>query len=256
LTLERQVLALVGNVMGLLEIDDFVAGLLVAVREAVPCDWVSFNEVAPDPERTLAVVDPPLSAAMLEIFGQLVFENPLVAHYQRTGDGRAVRFSDVVSRRELHATELYRRFYAPLGIEHQIAFTLPSSPERLLAIALSRGGDDFTDRERDLLNLARHHLIQAYRNALAHSQLARLRHQRASSDRDASLERIAGLGLTRREAQVLLLVCMGRSDRDAALELGVSHRTVEKHLENCYRKLAVGGRSEAATLVWAAIGSP
>lgn len=243
-------LALVGNVTGLLDLDEFVAGLLFALRETVPCDWVSFNEVAQDPKDTLAVVDPPLPETMLEVFGRLAPENPLVARYRQTGDGRAVRFSDVVSRGELHATELYRQFYAPLGIEHQIAFTLPSSPERLLAIALSRARQDFSDEERDLLNLARHHLIQGYRNAVTYSVLAGEGSRQATRDGESLLECIQSMGLTEREAQVLRLVCMGRSDRDTALELGLSYRTVQKHLERSYRKLAVGGRSEAASAVW------
>jgi len=42
-----------------------------------------------------------------------------------------------------------------------------------LGIARSRGKRDFTASERDLLNLARPYLIQAYRNALAYTALAR-----------------------------------------------------------------------------------
>lgn len=249
-------LALVGDVIGLLEFDEFIAGLLVSLREAVPCDWVSFNEVAPNPQNTLAVADPPLSGDLLEVFGRLVFENPLVVRYQRTGDGRAVRFSDVASRAQLHATELYRELYRPLGIEYQIAFTLPSSPERLLAIALSRTDSDFTDQERDLLNLARPHLIQGYRNAVTHSTLMGTRRSPSVQVGQSLLDHIQGIGLTERQAQVLRLICLGRSDRAAALELGLSHRTVQKHLERIYRKLGVHGRSEAASTVWNSIDSP
>ena len=256
MTPERQVLALVGNVMGLLEFDEFIAGLLVCLRETVPCDWVSFNEVASDPRHTFAVADPPVPENLMETFGRLVFENPLVVHYQRSGDGRAVRFSDVTSQAKLHATELYREIYRPLGVEYQVAFTLPSSPERLLAIALSRTDSDFTDQERDLLNLARPHLIQGYRNAVAHSTLMRTRRFSSEQAGEALLEHIQGTGLTQREAQVLRLICLGRSDRAAALELGLSHRTVQKHLERIYRKLGVHGRSQAASTVWNSIDPP
>ncbi len=83
----------------------------------------------------------------------------------RTAARRASRMSSPAV--ELHRLDLYREVYRPLGVEYQIAFTLPSSSQRVLGVALSRGERDFTARERDLLNLARPYLIQAYRNALA-----------------------------------------------------------------------------------------
>jgi DNA-binding CsgD family transcriptional regulator len=60
----------------------------------------------------------------------------------------------------------------------------------------------------------------------------------------------ADRGLTARETDVLVLVARGRSNRDTAAILGVSPRTVQKHLENCFRKLGVSDRSAAAELVW------
>jgi DNA-binding CsgD family transcriptional regulator len=39
----------------------------------------------------------------------------------------------------------------------------------------------------------------------------------------------------------------GRSNREIAQALYVSHKTVEKHLTAAYRKLGVGGRDELAT---------
>jgi DNA-binding CsgD family transcriptional regulator len=55
--------------------------------------------------------------------------------------------------------------YAPLGVSHQIALILPSPASVTIGVALSRGGPDFSDRDRRLLDLARPHLAQAYRNA-------------------------------------------------------------------------------------------
>jgi DNA-directed RNA polymerase specialized sigma24 family protein len=47
-----------------------------------------------------------------------------------------------------------------------------------------------------------------------------------------------------------VLVPRGRSNRDTAAILGISPRTVQKHLENCFRKLGVSDRSAAAELAW------
>lgn len=52
-------------------------------------------------------------------------------------------------------------------------------------------------------------------------------------------------GLTARELEVLGLLATGMRDREIAHELGLSTRTVSKHLEAVYRKLGVSTRSAA-----------
>lgn len=54
--------------------------------------------------------------------------------------------------------------------------------------------------------------------------------------------------LTSREAQVLLWVARGKSNRDVGEILGLSPRTVNKHLEQIYTKLGVENRTAAAAL--------
>jgi DNA-binding CsgD family transcriptional regulator len=63
------------------------------------------------------------------------------------------------------------------------------------------------------------------------------------------VERLAGrLGLTSREAQVLLWVSYGKSSIDISEVLEISPRTVQKHLEHVYTKLGVETRSAAAAI--------
>jgi DNA-binding NarL/FixJ family response regulator len=52
--------------------------------------------------------------------------------------------------------------------------------------------------------------------------------------------------LTKREMEVLQLVVQGKTNQEVALDLGISDKTVEKHLENVYSKLGVASRVEAA----------
>ena len=112
-------------------------------------------------------------------------------------------------------------------------------------MALSRDGHDFTATERALLNLARPYLIQAYRNALAHTELSQ------GAGRQILVSDLRALGLTPRQAEVLRLVAMGSSDQDAATALGIGVRTAQKHLEHCYRRMSVDNRSQAARAAWA-----
>ena len=61
------------------------------------------------------------------------------------------------------------------------------------------------------------------------------------------VEKLASkLGLTRREAEVLLWVSYGKSSTDISELLAISPRTVQKHLEHVYEKLGVETRSAAA----------
>ncbi len=234
--------------MGLLDLEELCAGLLRSLREAIPADWCALNELPADLPRTVSMTEPAVPVEMHVAFARYGPENPLVEYPARTRDGRARRFSELVTRRELHRLDVYREVYRPLGVEYQIAFTLPSAAERVLGIALSRASRDFTASERDLLNLARPYQIQAYRNALAHTALA------AGAGRQIVVSDLRALGLTRRQSEVLRLVAMGSSDSDAAAALGIAVRTAQKHLQLCYRTLGVGGRSQAAQLAWTAAG--
>jgi DNA-binding NarL/FixJ family response regulator len=56
------------------------------------------------------------------------------------------------------------------------------------------------------------------------------------------------LGLTTREAEVLLWLSKGKTNRDIAQILGLSPRTVDKHLEQIYAKLGVENRTAAAAI--------
>ena len=60
--------------------------------------------------------------------------------------------------------------------------------------------------------------------------------------------------LTPRELDVLTWVAKGKTNRDIAEILGMSPRTVNKHLEHIYVKLGVETRSAAAALVAGKIG--
>nr|WP_206370664.1 response regulator transcription factor [Solimonas marina] len=72
-----------------------------------------------------------------------------------------------------------------------------------------------------------------------------------SSDSEDALRQQAELlqqhlMLTAREAEVLLWVSRGKSNRDMSEILGISHRTVNKHLEQVFEKLGVENRAAAA----------
>lgn len=65
----------------------------------------------------------------------------------------------------------------------------------------------------------------------------------------------AHAALTPREAEVLLWLARGKSNRDIGTILAVSPRTVDKHLEQIFAKLGVENRATAVVAALKALGS-
>ena len=68
------------------------------------------------------------------------------------------------------------------------------------------------------------------------------------SSADTPAEFSSELGLTTREGEVLSWLSKGKTNRDIAQILGLSPRTVDKHLEQIYAKLGVENRTAAAAV--------
>jgi DNA-binding NarL/FixJ family response regulator len=61
-------------------------------------------------------------------------------------------------------------------------------------------------------------------------------------------EKQSSSNLTPREMEVLGHIVKGKTNAEIGFELGISDKTVEKHLDGIYRKLDVSSRVEAAVL--------
>jgi DNA-binding CsgD family transcriptional regulator len=169
------------------------------------------------------------------LFQQHLPEHPVLAHYQATGDGSALRISDFLSDRQFRALGLYRDFYRRAEVDFQLAVTLPGPRRSLIGIALNRSTTDFRDQDQELLNLLRPHIGRAAAIGILLSEPSPLApHARAGTPR-----------LTPRENRVLQLVAAGYDDRSIGRLLGISTRTVHAHLQHVYRTLGVTSRTEA-----------
>ena len=78
-------------------------------------------------------------------------------------------------------------------------------------------------------------------------------HDGSAGPREAVLSR--RFGLTDREAEVLFWLAQGKSNTDIGSILGLSGRTVSKHLEQVFEKMGVDNRTSAAVLADRAMGS-
>ena len=61
---------------------------------------------------------------------------------------------------------------------------------------------------------------------------------------------LESLGLTERESEVLAWVAQGKSNPEVGIILGMSARTVQKHLEHIFEKLGVESRTAAILKAW------
>jgi DNA-binding CsgD family transcriptional regulator len=348
----RAVLDFLGEAYDAQDRAEFRAVMLPGFRRLVPSDYAAYNELlGTTPLATIA--EPALPDWSLPVWAEHAGENPLLQRYLATRDGRAVRFSDVAPASELRRLPIFEHLYTPLGLSHQVAFALPSTPELTIAMALSRGGSDYSDRDVKMLELTRPHLIQAYRAAELRERLtAAVAGLQAGLDADGtalllldgdgsvalasepaaallgplgseprvglppggplgawlegeessgtigegeavsdvpgddaearpqpllvrrlrsgaqtvvllepaghalSVESLALLGLSPREAAVLHGLAVGSGTPQLAIDLGISPRTVAKHVQRINAKLGVTSRAQAIATAWAAGGKP
>jgi DNA-binding CsgD family transcriptional regulator len=325
--------------------EDFRRRVLEGLPRLVPASMISYNDISPDGDPIL-LLDPmdAWTAARERAFLRLAGQNPLIAHYLRTGDPRPMKISDLMDRRAFRATELYRSVYGPMGVEFQMALPLPAGPGAVVGIALNRDRVDFGERDRAMLELLRPHLARLRRDAAARDRVrtlaavtegalgaraavavtpegtvayasagaaalaarhlppparaselpaplgrwwraSRLHRPAAPPDLVAEgpsgrlvarllpsadpgahdvilleeradapdLAALVALGLSPRQAEVLALVAAGATNAAAAARLGISPRTVQKHLEHVYDRLGVRSRTAAASLASASL---
>jgi DNA-binding CsgD family transcriptional regulator len=158
---------------GARDLEDLHAAVLPQLRRLVAYDTASFNEIAPAAgEAVVTAVEPAdtMFDGGEEIFGAYAHQNPLIAAAQRPGDTGVLRFSDFISRRQLHCLEIYDLVYATIEVEHQIAFTLPAPSAHVIGFALNRKRGDFSERDRNVLEAIRPFVVQAYIDAAARAR--------------------------------------------------------------------------------------
>lgn len=346
----KELLALSEMTASLYEADgsvQFGERLVTQLSRLIGGDIYSYNEVDSRTKRSIAQWAPSSVAMIpdgLEILGRHADENPIVPYFKRTGDGRAMMISDFLTQREFRERPLYQDFYKPFRIPYHLAIALSIQGSSTITTIVHRGRREFNERDRLLLNLARPHLLQAYRQSqlratfqhqlrsqqialdslnmgllaatpkgritwmtercgrvLQHWGLAPCRGRlpgtlfewaraddacRARLDQSAeapipfvrtdargtlritklvtappwmfvveataltsSSEVLSVLGLSKRETEILSWVARGKTNPEIGAILGISPRTVHKHLGRIYVRLGVENRHAAMALV-------
>lgn len=217
-------------------------GALLGIRRLTPAaDTVRYLEGAPWNGVTrkvwIAGDSPPWSEPELHLLDELRFQIPLGP--LPTIVGHAVRITDVMTLAAYRRTDLYCELGRRHGVEYPMDVWMSARDGLARGLTFDARRRDFTDRERDILEVLAHHLARVLGRLDAH-----LPHPAAE------------LHLTPRQAEILTLVAQGCTNASIAAILSVSPHTVRTHLENAYASLGVHNRAASIARVYAERGAP
>jgi DNA-binding NarL/FixJ family response regulator len=137
--------------------------------------------------------------------------------------------------------EACRRLKSEPALSHvPVVFMTGLSDTENIVRGLDAGGVDYVTKP-----VVIEEMLARIRVHLTNSRL--LRH--ASSETTDPHDLRENFKLTSREAEVLSWLSKGKTNRDIAQILGLSPRTIDKHLEQIYAKLGVENRTAAALAV-------
>ncbi|NUP83548.1 MAG: helix-turn-helix transcriptional regulator [Nonomuraea sp.] len=187
---------------------------------------------------------------MPERAAQFVGTHPSFAAMFQFGATRPIRTSDQVRMDAFWETEEFDAMHGWIPTAHYPAsIALQVSPTGFAFLGLHRDRRDFTDDDLDALALVQSIIAPAL-TLNARIEVATNRLRALALDGAAGIDNDQLMALTPREEQVLALAAGGLTSGAIAHRLGLSERTVRKHLSSVYAKTGLRGRA-AATAWWA-----
>lgn len=221
--------------------------VLAGLAGLVSCESASYTRVARSSGRLLSTINSPVDADLSNEpgFGAVFGQHPGFAAHRlgRWSPGTSVALSDLADRGALHRMPLYLDFYRPRGTRDQLLHLVRMSNGQAAVLTLNRSRRGFSRRDQAVIDLVAPHLRQAviqreHRGRLAAAAIP------AKWQTDRIDRALPGLTeLTPREQQVVQFLTAGATNREIARGLVISERTVHKHLEQIYRKLALSNRT-------------
>ena len=211
-----------------------------SVRRLVPAELTTFSICDLDGGHRSVTSDVPgaIPQPELEAFDRHFHEHPLVRDHARNPGAVTRRISDLLAPAQFRRSALFDAYYRPMGIDHAMAVPIHVDRTSLVGFVFNRRGRDFDARDRACMESIRPHLGDLFR-------LSRAMDRARATQWAPSLSPACGPALTPREREVLAWLAGGKTDRDIGEILGISPRTVHKHLQRLYEKLGVETRTAA-----------
>lgn len=189
-------------------------------------------------------VDESSKSVFFERTAELVkAQSPMFARLA-AGDKEPMRLSDCISMRELQRTDLYHEIFRLLHIRHQIGIPIQSRYV-MGGITVNRDRGDFSDEDVRNAGLLAPQIATAFE---VDRCIGRVQPE-VERGGDVDYSGLRELGLSRREAEVMVWMTEAKRDLEIAVILGISVRTVQQHVHAILRKLGAENRTAAVAMV-------
>ncbi|MGH8574080.1 MAG: response regulator transcription factor [Gammaproteobacteria bacterium] len=234
--------------------------VLVQLGTLVGCESTFYSRLERATGRLLGAISEPADADLRHVpgYNAVAGQHPGFAAYRsgRAAPGTPIALTDLADLPGLRRLALYTDYYQPHGTTDQLLCLVQRGSRQSAVLAFNRARRGFSHRDRAVVELATAHLSQAVtRRQRVASLTAAVRSMGRQSEQVTAAEaRLSAL--TARERQVVEHLVGGLTDREIARHLGISPRTVHKHLEAIYRKLGLGNRTSLIALIHQKRSSP
>lgn len=209
-----------------------------ALAALIPADRVSLNEIRRDGQGQKVVPwpRPAYWTELGDICRRHMAEHPLWRFDAERAGRCCLQFSEYFGDRAWMHSTVYREYYLPTGARHQLGgFAVAEAvPGYWVGFGFNRWERGFSEEEVTMCDLLMPQIGLAWRHARTLSRL-----------RDRVAEVPGGERLTAREAEVLHWMGEGKRNDEIGVILGISGRTVGKHVEHVLEKLGVETRTAA-----------
>ena len=169
---------------------------------------------------------------------RIIFEHPFTYFFVQTHDPSALIQSDFWTPEQFRASSLHELLEQTLHTRFMLSLPIFSCDAVAAALTFSRWENDFTERDRQLLNLMRPGFDAAHRDT-----------QLRTAHRALQGRPLADYGLTPREAEIARWLAAGKQNPEMAIILDTNVRTIEKHMEHVLHKLGAENRTAAAVML-------
>lgn len=151
------------------------------------------------------------------------------------------RQSDIITPEKMEKTRVYREIWEPRNIYWGLFISLVHKDCPLAVMGLMRNKDDedFSARDIYIMNTLKDPLERKFYSLLEGKS------HRGNMTRPERIAKAAlRYGLTKRETEIVALVCSSKSSEEMCKQLYITHATLSKHLSNIYAKTKVRNRTQ------------
>ena len=154
------------------------------------------------------------------------------------------RQSDIIQPEKWEKTRVYRDVWQPKGMYWGVFISLVHKdvPLAILGIQRAKDSGDFSARDVYVMNSLKDPLERKFFSLLEDFRLT------GNAGADRMLKTAASFGLTKRETEIVSLVCAGKGGDEMCQSLYITHATLSKHLSNIYAKTKVKNRTQLYAL--------